>query len=170
MAKTGPSCSSTWRDLLRENAEIGEIVNRGVTCSPSKAGEIHFRRRNRMAAIGLIGFVLRNQMNEVLRRHRGDRDQAAKIHQERAVALQDDDALVRPAQRQTEPVRGVEAHRADRRIVEDAGSDFDPIHRRAIGGDHRLIGDVASQNPETFVALHHVGLRPIRNATGANSA
>ncbi len=121
-----------------------------------------------MAAIGLIGAVLHHQMHEILRGHRRDGDEAAEIHQEAAVTLQADDALVRPAEREAERMRGVQPHGADREIVERALAEREPVDRRAVGRDHDLVGHVPLERAKAFVSLHHDidGLRPTRNATG----
>ena len=156
-------------DLLREYAEIGKIIDSGVAGRARHTGEVHLRIWNRVAAVRLVSSVLRDEVHEVLGRDFGDRHQAAEIHQQRAIALQDDDALVRPAERETEPMRGIEAHRADRRVIEGARRDLDPVHRGAVGRDHPLIGDVTRQGAKTFIALHHSGLRAIKNATGCES-
>ena len=105
-------------------------------------------------------------MHEVLRRRGRDRDQAAEIHQQAAVAVEHDDAPVRPPERNAEPMRGAEPHRADREVVERARIEVVPLDRAAVGGDHHLFGDVALEDLEAFVAVHHDGLRPTRNATG----
>ena len=49
------------RHLLGEYAEIGEIVNRGIAGRARDAGEIDFRAGDRMAAIGFVGSVVRDQ-------------------------------------------------------------------------------------------------------------
>ena len=125
-----------------------------------------------MAAVGLVGVVVDDEVNEVLRRRRRDRHQAAEIHQKAAVALQ---ARRRagPAGRapgqapcdESSPMAPIE------QIVERARTDLDPVDGGTVGRDHRLVGDVAGQDAKAFVAFHHDtwGLRPTRNATGCDS-
>src|SRR6516162_7656032 len=125
------------------------------TLRSRKAGGINRRLLDRM----------RNEMHEILRRHRSDRHQAAEIHQERTVALQHDHALVRLAERQAQAVRDIEPHGADRRVIEYARLDRHPIDRRAVGRNDSFIGDVPGEHAKAFVTLHHDGLLPTRNAT-----
>ena len=49
--------------------------------------EIDLGVRDRMPAVRLVGAVLHHEVDEVLGRCRGDRYQAAEIHQQAAVAL-----------------------------------------------------------------------------------
>src|SRR5208282_1674021 len=160
------------RDLLLEHAKVGKLVSCGVAGRARNTGKIHLFVWNRMAAVRLVRFVMRDEMNEILGCGRGDRHQTPKIHQKAAVALQDDDAFIRPAKRKAKPVRGIQPHGPDRQIIEHPRIDRDPVDCRAVGRDHRLVGDVARQDTKAFVPLYHgaLGLRPIRNTTGSDSA
>src|SRR3984957_3114553 len=160
------------RDLLLEHAQVGKVVGRGVARRARDVGEIHFRIWNRMAAVRLVGVVVGDEVNEIFWRCGRDGHQAAEIHQKAAIALQDDDAPVRPAERQAKSVRRIEPHGADRQIVERPRAGLDPVDGGAVGRDHRFVGDVAGQDAKTFVAFHHdaLGLRPTKNATGCDSA
>ena len=129
-----------------------------------------------MRAIGLVGAVVADEMHEVLRRRRPDRDQAAEIHQQAAIAIEHQYALVGPPQRQPQAMRGGEPHGADREIVERARIELAPFRGRAVGSNHDLVRHMAGENPEAVVAFHHLrhpggsGLRPIRSATGSDLA
>jgi hypothetical protein len=84
------------RGLLLEIGQLRELVGVRIAGRARHAGEIRLRVGDRMPAVRLVGVVLHHDVDKVLRRRRRDRHQAAEIHQEAAVALQADDALVRP--------------------------------------------------------------------------
>jgi archaeosine-15-forming tRNA-guanine transglycosylase len=111
-------------------------------------------------------------MDEVLRRRRGNRHKRSEVHQEAAVALQTDDTLFGPAERQAQRVRGIEPHRAHRKVVERAFAELEPVDGGTVGRDHNLVGDMPRKRAETLVSLHHAaeGLRPIKRASGCDVA
>ena len=116
--------------------------------------------RDRMAAVGLVGAVLADEMKQVLRRRLGDGDQRAEVHQQAAVAVEHDHPLVGPAEREAERMRGREPHRAVREIVERVRPDVDPVERGRIDRQHDVgVGDVARDRREA------VFLRSIMSAS-----
>ena len=145
MSRNRPVLRQHMGDLLLEIAQLGKIVTCGIAGGAGEAGKLDLRVGDRVAAVGLVGSVVRHEMDEVLRRDSGDGHQAAEIHQQAAVALQADNALIRTAERQPEPVRGIQPHGADGKIIERARLELDPIDGRAIGRNHGLVGDMARQ-------------------------
>ena len=65
-----------------------------------------------MTAVRLVGAVAGDEMHEVLRRGGADGHERAEIHQQTAVAIDQDHAPVRVAERKTERMRGAEPHGA----------------------------------------------------------
>jgi hypothetical protein len=125
-----------------------------------------------MAAVRLVGAVLEDEMKEILRRDLADRDERAEVHQQAAVAVEHDHALVGPAEREAEPMRGRKPHGTVREVVERMRADVDPVERRRVDRQHDVgVGHVPGQRLEAFVALHrHAGLRPISSTTGCEVA
>ena len=158
--------------LLLEIGKLRKVVHVGVAGRARHGGELDLGVRDRMSAVGLVGAVLDHDMDEVLRRGRGNGHEAPEIHQQAAVALQADDALVRASKRQPQRMGGVEPHRTDGKVIERALPKVEPVHGRTVGRHHDLIGHVTRKHPETLVSLHHdaEGLRPINSATGCEPA
>src|SRR6266516_2874846 len=160
------------RGLLLEIGEFRELVHMRITGRARHGGELDPGVRDRVRTVRLVGSVLDDDMDEILRRRRGDGDQRSEVHQQAAVALQTNDAPVGPAQRQSEGVRRIEPHRAHREVVERALPEFEPVDGGTIGRDHGLVGDVPRKRAETLIPLHHAaeGLRPINRASGCDAA
>jgi len=59
-----------------------------------------------MAAVRFIVAVFAHEVIVVRRRRRGDRDQAAEVHQQAAVAVEHDHLVVGHGERDAERVRG----------------------------------------------------------------
>src|SRR3990172_4970947 len=87
------------------------------------------RGRGRLAARGLVGFVVPDQEGVVLRRLGGDGAERAEVHEERAVTVETDDAHVGPRERDAEPEGGTLAHGAVRVAVEGTVGDLLEVER-----------------------------------------
>src|SRR5215211_8417154 len=157
-------------DLLLEDLQIGKRVRAAISGRAREAGKIDSAAiGDRMAAVRLVCAVLAHKVNEVARGGLGDRHQGAEVYEQAAVTVENDHPLVRPSEREPEPVRGGQPHRAVRQIVERARSDGEPVERGAVDRQNDVAGvDVARQRLEAIVALHHdaTGLRPMSRTTG----
>ena len=109
-----------------------------------------------MRAVGLVHAVLAHEMNKVRGCLAGDGDERAKIHQQAAVAVEHDDALVGPPQREAQRRRRGLPHRADRIICQRmVGPERAPFLRRLIDRHDDLVAHVAGEDAEGEVASHH---------------
>ena len=137
-----------------------------------EAREIHpLTARNRMPAIGFISSILADEMKKVLWRGFRGRHQSSDVHEQAAIAIEHDHPLVRPPERQPQPVRGCQSHGAMREVIERMRSDVDPVERGRIDRQYDIgIGNVARQGLETLFALHHIGRLPISSTVGRELA
>src|SRR3989442_1269550 len=133
--KDRPLLAEDMSDLLLEGGEVEEFVALRIACRAREAPEIELRVRERMSAVRLVGAILAEEMDQVPGRGGADRHQRSEIHQQAAVAVEDDDAPVRPAERETEPARGSEPHRAERIVIERARRELEPVEGRGIDRD-----------------------------------
>src|SRR5215468_19040 len=120
-------------DLLLEYRQIGKFAHRAVARRTCKTRKVHpVPARDRVTAIRLVGAVLTHKVVEVGRRLRCDRHQAAEIHEQTAVTVEHDDALVRPPQCKAERMRGRKPHCAVGQVIERMRPDIDPGERSRI--------------------------------------
>src|SRR5262249_55175047 len=115
--------------------------------------------------------VVDTEDREIGRIDHGDGGERADIHEELAVAGDDEDALVGPRQREAKPHHGGRAHRAGERIDVGgvAGHRADVAGGAAQSGDEQKILVAADQRGHRFAALEHEarrgrGCHPSRHA------
>src|SRR6266576_5811226 len=95
-AKYGSLLAEHVRDLLLERGQLRKVIALGVAGGARQTGEIDLWIGDRVAAVGLVAAIVAHEMHKILRRNRADRDEAAEVHQQAAVAVEHDDALVGP--------------------------------------------------------------------------
>ena len=143
-------------DPFTERGKVGELVDAAIARGAREAGEADATGAgNRVAAVGLVSAVFADEMDEVARRDLGDGHQAPEIHQQAAVAVEHDDALVGASQRQSQRMRRGLAHRADAEVDQRLRLDRPPFERGLIDGNDDLVRVMASQQLQAFVAAHH---------------
>src|SRR6185312_3689480 len=143
-------------DLGLEIVERRDRVGAAIAGGACEGGEIDLiAAGDRMAAIRLVFAILTDEMQEVRRLLIGDGDERAEVHEQAAIAIEHDDALVGPCQRKAKRAGRGLSHRADRVIGEGVvGRDAVPFLCRLIDRHDDLIPNVAREYLEAEIAAH----------------
>ena len=115
---------------------------------------------NRKCAIDFVHVVLADEMTQILWRNVGDRNQRTEVHQQTAVAVENDHFLIRCAKCQSQAVRRCLPHRTGTEIVQRMRTNLHPVKCGLINSHGDSVRIVPSQNPQRFIAFHHLAVRP----------
>src|SRR4029077_10163160 len=123
--------------------------------------------RRLLRAGGVVDAVLEQQVREVPRGRARDGGERAELHEERAVAVEDDHPTIGRAQGEAEAQRGGAAHEADAAHREVVGGDRAPRGGGGHGG-HADRGPTRGRDEgQDLLRLHHHAVsRPTSTAAG----
>src|SRR5450830_459017 len=108
-----------------------------------------------MLAIGFVASVLTHEVNEIRRRDACDRYQAAKIHQQASIAVEDDDLSIRKANRKSKSAGRRLSHCANRKKVQWMWRNLYPFEGRRIHRHNERIATRRGNFCKAICADHH---------------
>jgi hypothetical protein len=123
-----------------------------------------------MSAVGFVGAVLAQKVQQIVWCGIGDGQQTAEVHQQAAVAIQYDHPALGCAQREPQRQRRCLAHGAGRGESRRFRLDRQPLERRLVHRHDKFVAMVFRQELQALVAFHHIGLLPTSSTSGVEFA